>query len=95
MWQLETINSRRDQFVSLFPHDPVASTAQDPPKTAISTWLVPYTLADQLLVATKEHTPSDLSKRAISFRQDLHREVSNGARRAQKLSHACICNLSF
>jgi nuclear pore complex protein Nup160 len=60
--------------------------AQDPPKTATSTWL-PYTLIDQLLVATNEQTQSDLSKRAISLRRDLHREVSNGARRAQKLSH--------
>jgi nuclear pore complex protein Nup160 len=60
--------------------------AQDPPKTAMSTWL-PYTLIDQLLVATNEQTQSDMSKRAISLRRDLHREVSNGARRAQKLSH--------
>lgn len=60
--------------------------AQDPPKTAMSTWL-PYTLIDQLLVATNEQTQSELSKRAISLRRDLHREVSNGARRAQKLSH--------
>ena len=60
--------------------------AQDPPKNAMSTWL-PYTLIDQLLVATNEQTQSDLSKRAISLRRDLHRDVSNGARRAQKLSH--------
>lgn len=60
--------------------------AQDPPKTAMSTWL-PYTLIDQLLVATNEQTQSELSKRAIGLRRDLHREVSNGARRAQKLSH--------
>jgi nuclear pore complex protein Nup160 len=59
--------------------------AQDPPKTAMSTWL-PYTLIDQLLVATNEQTQGDLSKRAIGLRRDLHREVSNGARRAQKLS---------
>jgi hypothetical protein len=60
--------------------------AQDPPKTAMSTWL-PYTLIDQLLVATNEQTQTELSKRAISLRRDLHREISNGARRAQKLSH--------
>ena len=60
--------------------------AQDPPKTALSTWL-PYTLIDQLLVATNEQTQSELSNRAIGLRRDLHREVSNGARRAQKLSH--------
>jgi nuclear pore complex protein Nup160 len=60
--------------------------AQDPPKTAMSTWL-PYTLIDQLLVATNEQTQMELSKRAINLRRDLHREVSNGARRAQKLSH--------
>ena len=60
--------------------------AQDPPKTAMSTWL-PYTLIDQLLVATNEQTQCDPSKRAIGLRRDLHREVSNGARRAQKLSH--------
>jgi nuclear pore complex protein Nup160 len=59
---------------------------QDPPKTAMSTWL-PYTLIDQLLVATNEQAQSDLSKRAMELRRDLHREVSNGARRAQKLSH--------
>ena len=59
--------------------------AQDPPKTAMSTWL-PYTLIDQLLVATNEQTQSDLSNRAIGLHRDLHREVSNGARRAQKLS---------
>ncbi|KAF8266642.1 nucleoporin Nup120/160-domain-containing protein [Lactarius quietus] len=58
----------------------------DPPKTAMSTWL-PYTLIDQLLVATNEQTQTDLSKRAQELRRDLHREVSNGARRAQKLSH--------
>ena len=60
--------------------------AQDPPKTAMSIWL-PYTLIDQLLVATNEQTQSNLSKRAMELRRDLHREVSNGARRAQKLSH--------
>jgi nuclear pore complex protein Nup160 len=60
--------------------------AQDPPKTAMSTWL-PYTLIDQLLVATNEQTQTELSNRAIGLRRDLHREVSNGARRAQKLSH--------
>lgn len=60
--------------------------AQDPPKTAMSTWL-PYTLIDQLLVATNEKTQSDLSKRAITLRRDLHREISNRAGRAQKLSH--------
>ena len=60
--------------------------AQDPPKTAMSTWL-PYTLIDQLLVATNEQSQSDLSNRAMELRRDLHREVSNGARRAQKQSH--------
>jgi nuclear pore complex protein Nup160 len=60
--------------------------AQDPPKTAMATWL-PYTLIDQLLVATNEQTQSDLSQRAIGLRRDLHKEVSNGARRSQKLSH--------
>ncbi|KAI0307403.1 nucleoporin Nup120/160-domain-containing protein [Multifurca ochricompacta] len=54
--------------------------SQDPPKAAMSTWL-PYTLIDQLLVATNEQTQSGLSKRAIELRRDLHREVSNGARR--------------
>jgi len=67
-------------------HKAESRLAQDPPKTAMSTWL-PYTLIDQLLVATNEQTQSDLSKRAISLRRNLHREVSNGARRAQKLSH--------
>jgi hypothetical protein len=52
----------------------------------MATWL-PYTLIDQLLVATNEQMQSDLSKRAIRLRRDLHKEVSNGARRAQKLSH--------
>ncbi|KAH8990090.1 nucleoporin Nup120/160-domain-containing protein [Lactarius akahatsu] len=60
--------------------------AQDPPRTAMSTWL-PYTLIDQLLVATNEQAQSEQSKRAMELRRDLHREVSNGARRAQKLSH--------
>lgn len=60
--------------------------SHDPPKTAMSTWL-PYTLIDQLLVATNEQSQSDPSKRAMELRRDLHREVSNGARRAQKLSH--------
>ncbi|KAH9036608.1 nucleoporin Nup120/160-domain-containing protein [Lactarius pseudohatsudake] len=60
--------------------------AQDPPRMAMSTWL-PYTLIDQLLVATNEQTQSEQSKRAMELRRDLHREVSNGARRAQKLSH--------
>jgi hypothetical protein len=60
--------------------------AQGPPKTAMSTWL-PNTLIDQLLVATNEQTQAELSKRAMSLCRDLHREVSNGARRAQKLSY--------
>jgi len=67
-------------------HKAESRLAQEPPKTAMSTWL-PYTLIDQLLVATNEQTQSELSKRAIGLRRDLHREVSNGARRAQKLSH--------
>jgi len=66
-------------------HNAESRLAQDPPKTAMSTWL-PYTLIDQLLVATNEQTQGDLSKRAMGLRRDLHREVSNGARRAQKLS---------
>jgi len=66
-------------------HNAESRLAQDPPKTAMSTWL-PYTLIDQLLVATNEQTQGDLSKRAIGLRRDLHREVSNGARRAQKSS---------
>jgi len=67
-------------------HKAESRLAQDPPKTAMSTWL-PYTLIDQLLVATNEQTQSHLSKRAVALRRDLHREVSNGARRAQKSSH--------
>jgi hypothetical protein len=51
----------------------------------MSTWL-PYTLIDQLLVATNELAQGDLSKHIISLRLSLHREVSNGARRAQKLT---------
>jgi hypothetical protein len=66
--------------------------AQDPPKTAMSTWL-PYTLIDQLLVATNEQTQRELSKQAISLRRDLHREVLNGARRAQKLGHCLYDSL--
>ncbi|KAI0245682.1 nucleoporin Nup120/160-domain-containing protein [Lactifluus subvellereus] len=69
-----------------FIHKAESRLAQDPPKTAMSTWL-PYTLIDQLLVATNEQTQSDLSKRAAALRRDLHREVSNGARRAQKSSY--------
>ncbi|KAH9005802.1 nucleoporin Nup120/160-domain-containing protein [Lactarius hatsudake] len=64
----------------------LSAIRKDPPRTAMSTWL-PYTLIDQLLVATNEQTQSEQSKRAMELRRDLHREVSNGARRAQKLSH--------
>ncbi|KAI9510623.1 nucleoporin Nup120/160-domain-containing protein [Russula earlei] len=83
--RFELLELALEQTLSLI-HKAESHLAQGPPKATASTWL-PYPLIDQLLVATNEQTQSDLSKRAIDLRLDLHREVSNGARRAQRLSH--------
>ena len=50
---------------------------------AASTWL-PYTLIDQVLVATADEL--SLSARAQALRQILHTELSNRTKRMQKLS---------
>lgn len=57
--------------------------SRNPPKTAMSTWL-PYTLIDQVLVATADEL--SLSARAQALRQILHTELSNRTKRMQKLS---------
>ncbi|THH14049.1 hypothetical protein EW146_g6244 [Bondarzewia mesenterica] len=62
-----------------------AQISQDLPKTAMSTWL-PYTLIDQVLIATAEQTR--MSKRAQRLRQDLDTEISNRIKRMQKLSRS-------
>jgi hypothetical protein len=57
--------------------------ARDPPKTANSTWL-PYTLVDQVLVATA--SPDNLSPRGEKLRGELEIELANWVKRMQKLS---------
>ncbi|TFY82965.1 hypothetical protein EWM64_g1046 [Hericium alpestre] len=61
-----------------------ARLAQYPPKTSMATWL-PYTLIDQLLVATAEES---LSTKAQSLRKEVHSEVLSRTRKMEKMTEA-------
>jgi hypothetical protein len=56
--------------------------ARDPANYASSTWL-PYTLIDQVLVATSQ---TDSSPRIKALRQQLDKEINGHVKRVQKLS---------
>jgi hypothetical protein len=56
--------------------------ASDPANYASSTWL-PYTLIDQVFVATSQ---ADRSPRTKALRQQLDKEIIGHVKRVQKLS---------
>jgi hypothetical protein len=60
-----------------------SQVSRDPPKHAFSTWL-PYTLIDEVLLATT--TQNGLSSRSQALRQELQTDIANRVKRMQKLS---------
>ncbi|TFY70144.1 hypothetical protein EVG20_g2860 [Dentipellis fragilis] len=77
----EMFETALEQALALVRKTDVELT-QNPPQHAMATWL-PYTLFDQLLLATAEQ--EGLSPRAQTLRREVQAEVSNRSTKLQKI----------